>query len=243
MDNQTEGSVLDGLLYINGIQHHWMDIFPWLHSKGLSSEDVIALFGGRFMPYHKGHFETHKKIADFYSHVHIGIVNPDPWDTKLEGERFTLDKNFLTYVERLEMIEGALEQIGNRSRTTISPYYPSHVYGEEKFWRFTPGNPQTVISHIAVRDDFDRKKKQRAIESGRTFVEMPLVYKSTLQDSIDGAPLEDMAYGATKIREYIVEGNDLWREMVPSFTADVIDRYNIVERLKDLTADALRQKD
>ncbi|MFA6461175.1 MAG: adenylyltransferase/cytidyltransferase family protein [Candidatus Woesearchaeota archaeon] len=199
-----------------------------LGDKGIKEEEIIAAFPGRFMPYHFGHYETHKRIAASYDRMHIGIVNPDPWDTKLTGERFTLDKNFLTYAERIEMIGTACDEIRRKlpesAKFTMGPYYPKRWYGEEVYSRFNPGNKDTFLQHLAVRDDFDRDKVQRLIKSQRNFAIVPLVR--------DG----ERIYSATLIRKLMLEGEE-WRELVPSFTESVIDKHHIVERLRDLNRD------
>ncbi|MEK6963182.1 MAG: adenylyltransferase/cytidyltransferase family protein [Nanoarchaeota archaeon] len=208
-------------LYYQGEEASWTEFLERLSAKHLSQKDLIGMLGGRFMPFHQGHFQTLEALTRHYSHVHVGIVNPDPWNTLLKGDRFTLDKNFLTYAERVEMVTAALEALS--CHATIAPYYPIREYNERVFWNFTPGNPEVTVEHLAVRDDFDRWKKERWVEERKTFVEVPLICR------------ESQPYGATEIRRMMLEGSEEWRQWLPSFTADVIDQYHIVERLRDLS--------
>lgn len=200
-----------------------------LAARGFQQSDLIGLFAGRFMPYHNGHDGTLRAVVKPYDRIHVGIVNPDPWDTKLSGERFTLDKNFLTYAERAEMLQVALHYMC-RHDATMGPYYPVRWYGAEKYWRYLPGDREITIGHLAVRDEFDVKKMARHRQKRDTFVQVPL------QERRPGEP-----YGATLVRELMLKGEE-WRHLVPQHTADILDKYHCVERLRDLTADAARQK-
>ncbi len=215
----------NGEYYFSGQKTNLSEYLEELRFIGIKEEEIIAAFPGRFMPYHLGHYKTHKKVAASYNRIHIRIVNPDPWDTKLEGERFSLDKNFLTYAERVEMIGAAGEEIRrdnpNSAMVTMGPYFPKRWYGEHVYRRFNPGNENTFLQHLAVRDDFDQDKVQRLMRDRRNFVVVPL--------QSDG----DRIYSATLVRKLMLEGEE-WRKVVPSFTASVIDRYHVVERLKDL---------
>lgn len=62
-----------------------------------------GIWGGRFQIVHKGHEYVLHYVAKNYSHVCIGIVNPDPntpaWSVA-EHEKFDPQKNPLTYFQR-----------------------------------------------------------------------------------------------------------------------------------------------
>lgn len=66
-------------------------------------EVKYGIWGGRFQIIHNGHENVLKYVANNYSHVCIGIVNPNPqtpaWSI-LEHEKFDPQKNPFTYFQR-----------------------------------------------------------------------------------------------------------------------------------------------
>ncbi len=209
-------------VFSEGKETDWEEFLRKCEIRGIAKEELIGVLGGRFMPFHLGHMATLELLAKQEYRLHIGVVNPDPWDTKLEGERFTLDKNFLTYAERLEAIGRAVSATGKQG-VTYGPYYPARWYGEDVYWSYVPGRPETTLQYIALRDDFDRAKFDSYMAKGRNLVVVPLVEG-------DGVP-----YSATEIRKRMVAGEDSWRGLVTPGMAGIIDRNGVVDRLLRIT--------
>lgn len=70
----------------------------------MSQRKKYGIWGGRFQIIHRGHEYVLKYVANNYSNVCIGIVNPNPnkpaWNVA-EHEKFNPSKNPFTYFERL----------------------------------------------------------------------------------------------------------------------------------------------
>jgi len=209
----------EGILTYQGEPTCIDDYLTRIRSMGYTENDLIGCAGGRMQPFHNGQFRRLKKITSNYRLVHVNIVNPDPWDTKLQEDKHSLLNNFLTYIERAEIVNVALDVLGKRA--TVAPYYPIDPYGLEKYWRFMPGNQHITIKHIKVEDSYDKKKFKMYLHCGMPFINLPVI--KSAQRNVSG----------TIIRQKMLAGDNSWQILVPDFVVDVIERYRIIDRFRE----------
>ena len=70
----------------------------------------VAVFIGRFQPFHNGHLDYLRRAAERSDEVFVGITNPDPARIKPEAAdplRHLPESNPFSYVERLLMVKAA----------------------------------------------------------------------------------------------------------------------------------------
>lgn len=206
-----------------------------LRLKGLSRNDLLGLAFGTHSPYHLGHLELHKKIADAYDRMQIGILFPDPNDPKLGGRDL---RDIFSYNVREEMIQAALDEIGCLDKAKIIPFYTTKYHSEKEFWEPIDGDKDSVVFHRPVPfDEKEKKKIKRYTDMGLKLLEVSATaYRSyrPQQDVI-------MPYSSTIIRTMMKQGNEEWRKMVPGCVELYINRNHLYEKLRDLTADAQRK--
>lgn len=215
--------IVNGKIYKKGKIIFFEEFKENLDARGYSLEDLIGLASGRMQPFHNGHEWRLKEIMKGYKWTHVGIALPYPKDTRLKGERYTIEENFLNYIERYEIIYAAVEEISKQlkrenhkiPKITIGPHFPLPDYPKDVFWNYVPGNDDITIHHNTLKTDFDIKKLEMKKNLERTVILMP-VYGS---------------YAASTIRSLMLKKNSDWRKLVPSYTVDVIERNKCIDKL------------
>jgi cytidyltransferase-like protein len=171
---------------------------------------------GRFQPLHFGHLEylmAAKKLCRF---LWIGITQYDIHEltNSIEDPHRSIPiNNPLTFFERTEMIINTLEDVGlKHSDYAIIPF---PIEEPEKLHDFLPTNIPIITT---ICDDWNRYKIDllRKLE-----YEVKILWER-----------ENVTYRGTEIRRLLKKNNDAWREMVPTATIKIIEKYQIIDRLK-----------
>jgi nicotinamide-nucleotide adenylyltransferase len=165
-----------------------------------------GLFVGRFQPFHKGHLEVIKKIADEVDELVI-IVGSSQYSHRLD--------NPFTAGERITMIRKALEEEGIQlSRIWIIPVPDVHQHA---LW---------VSQIVGYSPKFDLVYANEPLTS-RLFMEAGF--------RVESMPfIKREVYLATEIRKRMLAGEN-WKELVPSSVASFIEEIDGDVRLRDLS--------
>jgi len=164
----------------------------------------LALFVGRFQPYHLGHLAATKWILEREEKLIIAIGSAQYSHTF---------ENPFTVGERIEMILATLEEEGLASRCIIIPIpdVGQHAIWVQHVKQYCPPFSRVYSNSPLVR---------------RLFAEAGI--------EVRGIPLfERDKYDATYIRKLMIEGGD-WEKYVPRAVASVIKRIGGVERLREI---------
>jgi nicotinamide-nucleotide adenylyltransferase len=164
-----------------------------------------GLFVGRFQPFHNGHLEIIKRIADEVDELVI-IVGSSQYSHRLD--------NPFTAGERIAMIRRAVEEEGIQlSRIWIIPVPDVHQHA---LW---------VSQIVGYSPKFDVVYSNEPL-THRLFIEAgfkvePLSF------------IKRKVYSATEIRKRMLTGEN-WKELVPNSVASFIEEVDGVVRLRDL---------
>jgi len=171
----------------------------------------LALFVGRFQPYHLGHLAATKWILEREKRLIIGIGSAQYSHTY---------ENPFTAGERVEMILAALEEEGLAGRCVIIPIpdVGQHAIWVQHVKQYCPPFSRVYSNSPLVRRLF--------VEAGIEVREIPL--------------FEREKYDATYIRKLMIEGGD-WEKYVPRPVASVIKRIGGVERLREIVTKSDKQ--
>ena len=165
----------------------------------------IALFLGRFQPFHKGHVYVLEQILETYEQVKIGIGSAQL--------SFQKDNPF-TAAERRRFILETLNQRGYEEQFLI--YEIPDIFNASKW-----------VDHVvSIVGDFD------TLFSNSDWVRELFINKDyPVPPKIT---LEMDKYNGTRIRQLIAENNDEGLDLVPQEVANLIEEINGVKRIKDL---------
>lgn len=167
-----------------------------------------VLFPGRFQPFHNGHYAALEQLLAEFDEVIIAIGSAQ--------EGFTC-KNPFTAGERFEMIARLVTRRKLRDRVWITTIPDIHM----------PPAWAAYILSMTPRVD--------AVASGNP---QTLYLFEWLGFKVKKVKLVDPEkYHGTRIRNYMVMGNDLWKELVPPEVVEFIDEIRGVERVRRLCVD------
>lgn len=170
---------------------------------------------GRFQLLHNDHLDYILKAKAQTQHLIIGITSYNIRELiKVDSapHRFYPKNNPLTYYERSMMVTEALIDEGVHE-------------GEFSFTPFPIEIPQLIPDFVptsipcftTIREEWNKNK----IENLRKIGFDVIVLKEELTKEIEG----------TKIRNLIIEGNEVWKKMVPQATINSVLRLNVRDRL------------
>lgn len=176
----------------------------------------IGAVCGRFQPFHFGHLEYLLEAKKHCNFLYVGITqfNIDQLaDSPLDTHRQDPASNPLNYFERHEMITNVLLEAGlDMSQFNVNPF-PLDEPRSLKYFL-----PSTVPIFTTICDEWNISKISMLEELG---------YKVKVLFT-----REDKKYNGVTIRHLIREGDDKWKEMLPSASIQAVERYKIRERLK-----------
>ena len=184
---------------------------------GFQEVSKIACIHGRFQPFHYGHVDYLKAALNHWSKIIIGLtaVTPVTNVSKLVEHRADSVANPLTYWERMELINAVLNDIGV-SKDDIT-YVPFPIDQPENL-RFIL--PKTVICATTDLYEWNREKVKRLTSEGFT--------THILQECVK------VDYDGSTIRKKIIEGNSEWKDWVPPSAIELLETWDIRNRLISL---------
>lgn len=177
----------------------------------------LGFIHGRFQILHNDHLAYLLAGKARCQRLIIGVTNPDAASVRAEAAdpaRSSLANNPLSYAERAAMVTAAMIEAGTDADAFEVVPFP--ICRPESFDRHCPAE---AIYFLTIYDDWGREKKRRFEAHGlRTEV---------LWDR----PPEQKGLTGKDVRAAIRDGR-AWRDMVPPAVADLIDQWNIGERLR-----------
>ena len=175
-------------------------------NKKISSKKEVALFLGRFQPFHHGHIYMLNKILKLYKKIKIGVGSSQFSKTKI---------NPFTYEERVNFITSALNKRGITSER-FSIYPIPDIFNASKWVNHVisiVGNFDTIFSN----SDWVRQLFQN---EGYIIGEKIGIFKKK--------------YNASNVRKLICKDNRNWTTLVPKEVVNLIKDYEGIERIRNL---------
>ncbi|MBY9014449.1 MAG: nicotinamide-nucleotide adenylyltransferase [Candidatus Lokiarchaeota archaeon] len=175
-------------------------------NKKISSKKEVALFLGRFQPFHHGHIYMLNKILKLYKKIKIGVGSSQFSKTKI---------NPFTYEERVNFITSALNKRGITSER-FSIYPIPDIFNASKWVNHVisiVGSFDTIFSN----SDWVRQLFQN---EGYIIGEKIGIFKKK--------------YNASNVRKLICKDNRNWTTLVPKEVVNLIKDYDGIERIKIL---------
>ena len=180
----------------------------------------IGVIHGRFQILHNDHLRYLLAGKALCDHLIVGITNPDPYLTKdhdSNPHRSTRFANPLTYYERYVMIKTVLTEVGlGLSEFTIVPF-PINVPDLLQYYV-----PLDVVFFLSIYDDWGRQKKSYLEDLGLNVHVLREV------------PIEKKGLNGSDIRRAMID-NKQWKQFVPACVAKLVEIWDIINRLKDLS--------
>lgn len=184
-----------------------MDIINLFKEKPeLDKKNRCALFIGRFQPFHYGHLHIIKTIVEENTQLKIGIGSSQEYNTKM---------NPFSFKERKSFITESLKKNGIDLKKIIIYEIPD-MYDAKKW----------VDNIFKIVGDFDiiytPNELMRNLFLGKKCdIIKPKYYH---KDEFNGA----------YIRELILKNDNKWIELVPKPVANLIIKFDGIERIKKL---------
>lgn len=164
-----------------------------------------GMLHGRFQPFHNGHLEYLRGVAERSAEVFVGITNPDPTRVLPEPSdpaRHLPESNPYSYVERLLMVKAAALDLGlDLARLHVIPF----PVNEPELWPAYV--PEGTTQYLRLFSEWGGTKLERLREAG---------YEVVVLD--EG---EEKAISGAEVRAAIRAGSD-WEALVPPGVARVI---------------------
>jgi len=180
----------------------------------------IGVIHGRFQVLHNDHIKYLMAGKKLCKYLVVGITNPDPSltrDSDANPHRSKPLANPLTYYERYVMTQAALlEQKLSLSEFSIVPF-PINV--PELIHHYVPLD---AIFFLTIYDDWGRQKKEYFQSLG---LKIHVLWE---------VPLEKKGLSSSDIRETMISG-EKWEHLVPSNVAILLKKWNITQRLKEIS--------
>jgi len=180
----------------------------------------IGVIHGRFQILHNDHVKYLLAGKQLCKHLIVGITNPDPSltkDSETNPHRSTSLANPLTYYERYVMIkEVLLEQGLIYSEFSIVPF-PINIPELIKYYV-----PIDAVFFLTIYDDWGRQKKKFLESLG---LKIHVLWEVSL---------ENKGLSSSDIREAIIKDKQ-WEQFVPTSVARMMNKWNIIKRLKELS--------
>ena len=173
---------------------------------------------GRFQPLHNGHLRYILGAKQYCDFLWVGITQYDIHsllESPKDPHRQERIHNPLTYYERVEMITNAL--LDNDLTLTQFDIIPFPIETPDCLPDFLP---TSVPVFTTIYDEWNRHKIEVLKARG---YEITVLWEESVKE-IDGI----------KIRELIRIGDESWKQNVPQATINVIERYQIRERITGL---------
>lgn len=177
----------------------------------------VGVIHGRFQMLHKGHMEYLLAGKERCEHLIIGICNPDVSVirySEANPHRSERRANPLTYLERLQMIRGAMKEYGVKDEEFDIVPFPINC--PELLKSYVPDD---AVFFMTLYDQWSLDKKAELEKQGYN-VEV-MWQRSNSEKFTSG----------TEVRERIIAGEP-WRDLVPRFVYEYMTENKIDHRLR-----------
>lgn len=164
-----------------------------------------GLFLGRFQPMHLGHLSVVERLVGAHDEVVLAIGSANVSHSKV---------NPFTAGERIEMIAAALRARGLHDRVHVVPV-PD--LGRNALW---VAHVRSLVPRFTTLYTNNPLPARLFAEAGYRVAPAPFHERGT--------------YEGTRIRSLMLDGGD-WQALVPKPVAEVIERENLLGRLRDLS--------
>lgn len=181
--------------------------------------DLIGVIHGRFQMLHKGHMEYLMAGRQRCEHLIIGIANPDTYLTKYNTaspHRSNPSANPLTYFERFQMLQGALQEYN--VRTSEFDIVPFPINYPELLFSYVPADAKY---YITIYDEWGEAKKEILENLG---CDVDVMWRRT--------PEERFTTG-TEVRRRICTGEP-WEELVPEYVYRYTLEHGLDSRIREM---------
>ena len=173
---------------------------------------------GRFQIFHLKHMEYLLAAKMHCRKLYIGIARPDNTFTAsspLDVHGTTRRDNPMTYLERVEMIRGALASFGvKREEYEIVPF---PINRPEYIIQYVPAD---AVHYIGIYDEWSEERYQRLVQQKLNVVVLWRKAK------------EDRGIVAADVRGAIERGED-WQTLVPKSVYEYVVSHGIDERIRE----------
>lgn len=170
---------------------------------------------GRFQPFHNEHLQYALAAKERCGFLWVGLARPDTMARRpLARHRERASANPLTFYERARIILAALHDHGvERGEVAVVPF---PIDAPEHLSQFLP---TSVRCFTTICEDWNRKKI-KVLEAYGYEVEVLWERTKTIT--------------ASDVRSALATGSDDWIAKVPEATANLVQKFNLADRLKML---------
>ncbi|MFX1324742.1 MAG: adenylyltransferase/cytidyltransferase family protein [Promethearchaeota archaeon] len=190
-------------------------------TKKNESKYEIGVIHGRFQVLHNDHIKYLMAGKNMCNYLVVGITNPDPSltrDSDANPHRSKPFANPLTYYERFLMIQAALLEQGLQlTEFSIVPF-PINVPELIRYYV-----PLDAVFFLTIYDEWGRQKKHYFESLG---LKINVLWE---------VPLEKKGLSSSDIRKSMVRG-EKWEHLVPPSVSQLMKKWNIAQRLKELSS-------
>lgn len=186
-----------------------------------------GVVNARFQILHLKHMEYLLAAKMRCRKLYIGITNPDPSyirESVNDENRSTCGANPLTYLERYEMIQGAMEEF--RVPAVEYDIVPFPINRPEYITLYTP---EDAVYYLGICDGWEEEKLK--ILTGLGLKTEVLWRRNKDECGVTG----------TWIRSCIAMGED-WEHLVPKSVYQYVKEHNLEERIKRLQMQEAEEK-
>ena len=183
---------------------------------------AVGVIHGRFQMLHKGHMEYLLAGKERCEHLIIGISNPDVSVTRYSGanpHRSEARSNPLTYLERLQMIRGAMQEYGVKDEEFDIVPFPINC--PELLGSYVPSD---AVFFMTIYDQWSLEKKASLEQQGYN---IEVMWERNNSEKFTSG---------TEVRERIIAGKP-WRELVPEYVYRYMTEHKIDLRLREQWSD------
>lgn len=173
---------------------------------------------GRFQIFHLKHMEYLLAAKMHCRKLYIGIARPDNTfaaSSPLDIHGTTRRDNPMTYLERVEMIQGALAGFGiKREEYEIVPF---PINRPEYITQYVPEN---AVHYVGIYDEWSEERYQRLVQQKLNVV---VLWRKNP---------EEKGLVATDVRMAIERGEN-WQNLVPKSVYEYVISHGIDQRIRE----------
>lgn len=185
----------------------------------------VVIYGGKFQPFHSGHYEIYEKLVDEFGNDNVFICTTDINKSKLKQKSYS-ENHIFTFDEKVKIMEIMFnipaKQIIKASRT---PYLPS--------WKEIPVEGSNYV-YITVCGMKDKDRFNRLGNENMVFEQYEPGMQ--LQSCLDHkyyyiVENEKINLSATEVRNYFREHNEqekieFFKDIYGKFNQEIFDLVN-----------------